>query len=196
SESEAPGGRATSTTASKESVSSSARQGGESSEGKSNVLGQGSFGTVVKVQHRLTKGIYALKTMKIKDVQEGRMASHVEREIEVQRTMLHENLLRLHAYFQDESSINMVLEYCPRGELYQILKSANFFDEPRACRYFRHVSAGLQHLHAAGIMHRDLKPENLLVSHDDVVKICDFGWCAYFVRTDTDTVTGKQSMAR
>lgn len=37
--------------------------------------------------------------------------------------------------------------------------------------------AGIYFLHQHGFIHRDLKPENLLVQKDNVLKICDFGWC-------------------
>jgi len=40
------------------------------------------------------------------------------------------------------------------------------------------VVQGLKYLHSQCIVHRDLKPENLLVNHNDVLKIADFGWCA------------------
>ena len=31
-------------------------------------------------------------------------------------------------------------------------------------------------IHKNGYIHRDLKPENLLISEDNILKICDFGW--------------------
>ncbi len=34
---------------------------------------------------------------------------------------------------------------------------------------------GLVDVHSLGIAHRDLKPENVLMTEDNVVKICDFG---------------------
>ena len=35
--------------------------------------------------------------------------------------------------------------------------------------------AGLEHVHARGIIHRDMKPENVFLTRHDVVKIGDFG---------------------
>ena len=34
----------------------------------------------------------------------------------------------------------------------------------------------LAFLHDLGVVHRDIKPENLLVTKDDRVKLCDFGF--------------------
>jgi serine/threonine protein kinase len=39
-------------------------------------------------------------------------------------------------------------------------------------------------LYSKQVIHCDLKPENLLVSSDDVVKICDFGFSHYKTRTN------------
>lgn len=46
-------------------------------------------------------------------------------------------------------------------------------DECRSA--FRDAVIGLDHLHYHGIIHRDIKPENLLRTHDNRIKISDFG---------------------
>mmetsp|Transcript_112914 Transcript_112914/g.200067 ORF Transcript_112914/g.200067 Transcript_112914/m.200067 type:complete len:669 (-) Transcript_112914:147-2153(-) len=114
------------------------------------------------------------------EVIEGDLIDQVEREIQVQRTLKHENVLRLYKHFEDAESVYLLLEYCAKGELYQLLRTrrGRRFPEDVAQHYFVQTARGLQYLHSRNIVHRDLKPENLLVNHDDVLKIADFGWCA------------------
>lgn len=143
-------------------------------------LGRGSFGEVQKVRRKGTSKIYALKTIKKSDVLEGNLIDQVEREIEVQKSLKHRNVLRLYQHFEDQDSVFLLLEYCAKGELYQIMRTrkGRRFPEPLACKYFCQVVDGLRYLHSKKIIHRDIKPENLLVNDKDQVKIADFGWCA------------------
>lgn len=41
--------------------------------------------------------------------------------------------------------------------------------------FAKHLVKGIREIHAAGMVHRDVKPQNLFVTHDDVLKIGDFG---------------------
>jgi len=143
-------------------------------------LGKGSFGVVRRIRRKGTGDEYALKTMQKIEVIEGDLIDQVEREIQVQRNLKHENVLRLYKHFEDADTVYLLLEYCAKGELYQLLRTrkGRRFSEEVAQHYFVQVTRGLRYLHSQSIVHRDLKPENLLVTADDVLKIADFGWCA------------------
>lgn len=148
--------------------------------GRGRSLGKGSFGVVRRVEHRGTGVVYALKTMQKIVVIESDLIDQVEREIQVQQGLKHANLVRLYKHFQDSETVYLLLEFCAKGELYQLLRTRRNrrFEEDTARHYFTQVTRGLQYLHRQSIVHRDVKPENLLVTHDDVLKIADFGWCA------------------
>jgi serine/threonine protein kinase len=68
-----------------------------------------------------------------------------------------------------------VLEYCPQGEVFDVIINGGALDEPTARRWFRQTVICVHSLHARGITHLDLSPENLLLDINRHVKICDYG---------------------
>jgi len=61
-------------------------------------------------------------------------------------------------------------------DLQQWFQSGNHRINPELNLYFFHqIVCGLDYMHSKGIIHRDLKPANIFITHDNVVKIGDFG---------------------
>lgn len=69
----------------------------------------------------------------------------------------------------------MVLDFCPGGELFYLLKRVGKLNEPQALFYFAEIMLALEYLHNNNIIYRDLKPENVLIDFDGHIKLVDFG---------------------
>ncbi|KAG2212362.1 hypothetical protein INT47_001723 [Mucor saturninus] len=106
----------------------------------------------------------------------------IRREIAILKKCCHPNVVKLREVIDDPTSrkIYLVLEYTETGEI----EWRDEYDAPvmtidEARRIFRDIVNGLDYLHYQGIIHRDIKPANLLLSHDGVAKISDFGVSYY-----------------
>jgi serine/threonine protein kinase len=67
------------------------------------------------------------------------------------------------------------MDYCITS-LEKLLKNApdQRLRNYQASFYFRQLVDGLEYLHSLNIIHNDIKPGNLLITCDDILKICDF----------------------
>ena len=53
----------------------------------------------------------------------------------------------------------------------------------------KQIASCLSYLHGNGLIHRDIKTENILLSENNIVKLCDFG----FTR-QTDNILGQTTI--
>jgi serine/threonine protein kinase len=67
------------------------------------------------------------------------------------------------------------LEYCPGGELFNLLQKKRQFSEEHARFYVAQIILALEHLHKLDIIYRDLKPENVLIDEVGYIRLTDFG---------------------
>lgn len=101
----------------------------------------------------------------------------------VQRLSAHPHVAALLATYEDESRVNLILELCEGGELFERIVQRGSLTEREAARYFTPMVEVVRHCHEQGIMHRDIKPENFLLSShadDALVRAADFGLSQFF----------------
>lgn len=88
----------------------------------------------------------------------------------------HPNLVALYDVCPDaDDQWWVVMEYVAGANLGEVLDDhPDGLSEPQVNRWITGIAAGVNHLHAAGLVHRDLKPGNIF---DDggIVKIGDYG---------------------
>ena len=147
-----------------------------SKQGKS--LGKGAYGEVQLVQHISSKVQYALKVIKKRSLSRSSTLKMMQREIQVQKKLIHKNIIRLHGHIEDIENLYLVLEYAEKGNLFHYIRKRRKLKEEDAWYFFTQVCTGVNYLHENSITHRDLKPENILITSSNLAKICDFGWCA------------------
>ena len=70
--------------------------------------------------------------------------------------------------FKTERKVFFAMEYCPGGELFNILLKRRRFNEEQANFYASQVFLALQYLHSHGIIYSDLKPENVVIDSDGI----------------------------
>ncbi|XP_027064425.2 uncharacterized protein [Coffea arabica] len=156
---------------------------------ESNLLGTGSFGSVYK--GTLDDGrIVAVKVFKIQ--QEGAFNSF-DAECEVLRSLRHRNLTKVISSCSNEDFKALVLEFMPNGSLEKWLYSQNHFLEiKQRLDILIDVACALQYLHyglSTPVVHCDVKPGNVLLDHDMVAHVSDFGVAKLLGHEDSFTYT-------
>ena len=155
-------------------------------------LGQGSFGRVFLVSHNETKELYALKTIeKRKILMTYGKLDNIYDEINIHSKLYHQNIIKLYNVYEDEETINIIMEYAKEGNLYHLIKKEkNGFSEQKSYEFFIQIINAVYYLHSNNIIHRDIKPENILIGDDNKLKLWDFGWAKELTLENRSTFCG------
>jgi serine/threonine protein phosphatase PrpC len=76
---------------------------------------------------------------------------------------------------EETQYLYLLLEYCPGGNLRQLMMNGQKFKIDEVLAIARQVTQGLNFLNNLGIIHRDIKPDNIVLSTEGQVKIVDYG---------------------
>ncbi|CAF1177657.1 unnamed protein product [Rotaria sordida] len=147
------------------------------------ILGEGTFGNVVRVINTNTSEIAACKIIdmiKLRVIHKRHWCKGERGLINLHKLCVHENIIQFYDYKKKGSEYHLYLEYAAGGDLFNRIESENGIEENLAQHYFKQVISGMSYLHSLGMAHRDLKPENILIGYNEILKICDFGLAAMF----------------
>lgn len=86
------------------------------------------------------------------------------------------NIVHVDAFFEENNTAYLVMEYLPGMTLKSYLKSKG---GRIGCEEFIPIAdaviTALKEIHAGGIIHRDISPDNIMLCNDGRIKLLDFG---------------------
>ena len=149
-------------------------------------LGSGGMATVVLAEDTVLGREVALKRMTA--LGDARGLSRLRREALVGASVSHLNLVSVFDVIaHEDGDVVIVMEYVDGETLRDRLQRQGRLPAPEALRILGGVAAGLDAIHARGIVHRDVKPANILLGADGTVKVADLGIAVVHDRTRITT---------
>ncbi|CAD8095467.1 unnamed protein product [Paramecium sonneborni] len=137
------------------------------------LIGKGSFGQVYLVK-RLNQ-FYAMKVLDKTMILKHNLFRYAQTERNVLSVTSHPFIVKLRYAFQTSDKLIMILDFCPGGDMGQLLEEKKRLPEELVKNYICEVILALEDLHQRDIIYRDLKPENIVIDADGHAMLTDFG---------------------
>ena len=162
-------------------------------------IGRGGMGEVYLAEDLELGGRVALKTVR-GGLLDAQGLARFRREVQLSRQVTHTNICRVFDVGREtvdgQDLVFLTMEYLEGQTLGQYLSAYGKISPEMAEPLIRQLAAGLDALHAKGIMHRDLKPANVMLAGSHL-SIMDFGLARAFEgegsddhHTQTGTILG------
>jgi serine/threonine protein kinase len=139
------------------------------------VIGAGGMATVYKAVQKSLNRVVAIKELKPTPGVESTAVKRFEREAITSSAMSHENVVSIYDYFEIEGRRYLVMEYVGGTDLATIMHECGALPVAIASMIVLQVLRALEYIHASSLVHRDIKPGNIMVAHNGIVKLMDFG---------------------
>ena len=156
------------------------------------LLGAGGMAVAYRGRHRSESmagkqgGDVCVKMMHAHHALKEEHRSRFEREAEYGLKLDHPCIVKVYDLVTDAGTMALVMELVDGWPLAKLIREeTGALPWDRAWPMFRQLLDAVEHAHDRGIVHRDIKPENVMVTHDDHVKVLDFGIAKGGVSGDT-----------
>jgi len=139
-------------------------------------LGQGGMAVVFKAYDTSLDREVAIKLIRI-DSFNSELAEQMLKRFEIEAKSLahmdHPSIIPIYDYGSYNGSPYLVMKFVNGGTLKEMIKQTMPF--AHAARLLAPIAHALDYAHGLGIIHRDIKPANILVTHDKIPMLSDFG---------------------
>ncbi len=140
------------------------------------VIGSGGMGIVLKGFDAPLNRYVAIKVLAPHLALNGAARQRFAREAKAAATVVHDNVMAIHAVAEANGLPYFVMPYVPGPSLEKRLRSSGALALVEILRIGMQIASGLAAAHAQGLVHRDIKPANIMLEEGtERVRITDFG---------------------
>ena len=137
-------------------------------------LGAGGMGEVYRAKDSRLDREVAIKTLSLDRCSHPEALSRFEQEARSASALNHPNIVTIYELGHENGTRYIAMELVD-GETVRSLLASGPIPFRKLVAIAAQIADGLAKAHEIGLIHRDLKPENLMVSHDGMAKVLDFG---------------------
>ncbi len=158
-------------------------------------IGQGAMGSVYKARQLSMDRIVAIKVLSAKHSGDRAYAERFLREARAVAKLNHENVISGIDVGESNGVRYFVMEYVDGVPVSAVLRrEGGRLDERRCLEIGLQIARALAHAHKHGIVHRDVKPENIMITPDNVAKLCDLGLAKQAAKEDPNSTKDGMSV--
>jgi Serine/threonine protein kinase len=153
-------------------------------------VGEGGMGLVYKSRDHLLNRFVAVKILKPELTEDEEFINKFRKESLSSASLSHPNIVNIYDVGVDDGIYYIVMEYVKGKTLKEVIRERAPMPYYEIINISRQICLALEHAHNNNIIHRDIKPQNILITHDGIVKVADFG-IARASNSSTLTNTGS-----
>ena len=132
-------------------------------------VGVGTFG---KVYH----GTWLCTDVAIKQIRRGATVKEsIQREAKIHSLLRHPNIVTFMGMSIKKNDVLLITEFVDGKTLQEHIEDEEDVNEAVKSAIVRDILKGVAYLHELNVVHSDIKPANVLVSKQNLAKLCDFG---------------------
>ncbi len=137
-------------------------------------IGKGGMGEVFLAEDTRLGRKVALKLLSEELTSQAERVLRFQQEARAASALNHPNILTIHEIGQTGEAHFMATEFVEGVTLRDHMKRG-VMSVQEVVDIGTQIATALVAAHAAGIVHRDIKPENVMIRHDGLIKVLDFG---------------------